>query len=187
MRQCLYTAFSQNGDYMKCKHYIVNKLHPLPPGYYPADLVKCSIPFDCAGFSQKKCICAIADHHLEKLYLAALEDGIRIYGISAFRSYQRQEEIYLDSIKTKGAEHTARYIAPPGYSEHQTGLAIDVSCEAVNFELTEEFADTPEGIWLAKYAHQFDFRLSYPKDNTEGYAYEPWHICYACKDARFYV
>lgn len=172
---------------MKCKHYIVDKLHPLAPGYYPSDLVKCSIPFDSPGFSQKKCICAIADRHLENLYLSALEDGIKLYGISAFRSYQRQEEIYNNSIITNGTEHTCRYIAPPGCSEHQTGLAIDLSCESVNFELTKDFADTDEGIWLSKYAYQFDFRLSYPKDNKEGYAYEPWHICYACKDARFYV
>lgn len=173
---------------MRPSHYLVNKSHPLPGSYYPTDLVRCSsIPFDASPFDIKRCICAIAEPALNLLYLSAREDGANLVGVSAFRSYARQQEIYDESIKAKGIEHTRKYIAAPGTSEHQTGLAIDVSCPELNYDLSEEFADTKEGTWLQNYAYQFDFIISYPKNNPEGYAYEPWHIRYSCKDARYYV
>lgn len=172
---------------MYCPHYLVDKNHPLPPAYYPTDLVPCSIPFRADMYDLKRYICAIANKPLETMHLAALEDGIKLYGISAFRTYHRQQEIYNNSLLEKGREHTEKYIAYPGCSEHQTGLAIDLSCSDIDFELTEEFADTKEGMWLHKYAYQFGFILSYPKNNNKGYAYEPWHIRYACNNAKFYV
>lgn len=170
-----------------CPHYLVDKNHPLPPAYYPGDLVRSSIPFKAEIYDLKRCICAIAEKPLETLHLAALEDGMQLYGISAFRPYYRQQEIYLQSLAVKGKEHTQKYIAYPGYSEHQTGLAIDLSCPEIGFELTEDFADTKEGGWLSKYAYQFGFVLSYPRNNNQGYAYEPWHIRFTCKNAQFYV
>lgn len=172
---------------MYCPHYLVDKNHPLPPAYCPADLTLCSIPFKADMYDLKRCICAIADKPLRTMHLAALEDGMELYGISGFRPYHRQQEIYNNSLIEKGKEHTEKYIAYPGYSEHQTGLAIDLSCPDINYELTEDFADTKEGQWLQKYAYQFGFILSYPKGNNKGYAFEPWHVCYACNDAHFYV
>ena len=76
-------------------------------------------------------------------------------------------------------------VAYPGQSEHQTGLAMDVSCQSVGFTLEEDFGQTTEGIWLSENAHKFGFIIRYGKDTTNitGYSYEPWHIRYVGKDA----
>ena len=80
----------------------------------------------------------------------------------------------------KGADYTNRYSAKPGYSEHQTGLSIDVSASSIGNRLSESFGSTDEGIWLAAHAHEYGFIIRYPKDKASitGYAYEPWHIRY---------
>ena len=109
-------------------------------------------------------------------------------GISAFRSYPRQKELYENSIVKHGKEYTNTHIAYPGTSEHQTGFAIDVSCPALNYELEEEFENTPEGIWLKENAGKFGFTFSFTKESQEytGYVNEPWHIKYEYKNATFY-
>ena len=68
----------------------------------------------------------------------------------------------------------------PGQSEHQSGLAADVSSPSVNYALTESFGKTDEGIWLAQNAHKFGFIIRFPdgKESITGYLYEPWHIRY---------
>ena len=75
-------------------------------------------------------------------------------------------------------------VAYPGQSEHQTGLAMDVSSQSVGFTLEEDFGQAKEGIWLKDNAHKFGFIIRYGKDNTHitGYSYEPWHIRYVGKD-----
>jgi hypothetical protein len=81
------------------------------------------------------------------------------------------------------------YSAAPGNSEHQTGLAIDVSCKSINFGLTNSFASTPEGLWLKDNCWRFGFILRYPKDKEHitGYAYEPWHIRYVGVPLAYYL
>ena len=71
-------------------------------------------------------------------------------------------------------------VAPPGCSEHQTGLALDISCPDENYELEESFAKTKEGCWLARHCALFGFILRYPKNKEEitGFPFEPWHIRY---------
>jgi len=171
------------------EYYLVDKCHPLPAEYVPGDLVVAPIPF-AAPINDPKClICSIVYFPLKSLYYASRDAGLCLYGISAYRSYYRQAEIYQESIKNRGINHTRKYIAVPGTSEHQTGLAIDLSCPANDFLLTESFADTAEGKWLADNVHKFGFALSYPKDKVKvtGYNYEPWHIRFTCKYAKFYV
>ncbi|MCI5602531.1 MAG: M15 family metallopeptidase [Clostridiales bacterium] len=109
-------------------------------------------------------------------------------GISAFRSYDRQKELYENSVREHGREYAYSHVAMPGTSEHQTGLAIDVSCPGVDYDLCEEFEKTPEGIWLKKNASYFGFTFSFTNENSSftGYVSEPWHIRYVCKDATYY-
>jgi D-alanyl-D-alanine carboxypeptidase len=91
----------------------------------------------------------VAAKALEDLYKAALkEKGYKIYGVSAYRSYDRQYEIYGTNLFKKGIAHTNLYSAMPGASEHQTGLAIDVSCASIDYALDNRFASTKEGKWL---------------------------------------
>jgi len=107
----------------------------------------------------------------------AFLDGISIIIISAFRSFDRQVEIVKDSLRTKSSETVFKTSAPPGYSEHHSGCAIDIGtmgCEP----LSQEFADTKAFTWLQAHALEFGFALSYPMNNSYGFKYEPWHWCY---------
>lgn len=173
----------------KSSYYIVNRTHPLPPDYIPVDLVVAPIPFIASMDDPKRLICSIMYFPLHALYLDAKNEGLDLYGISAYRSYERQLEIYNESVRKRGRTYTNRYIAKPGTSEHQTGLAIDLSCPSNDFELNENFAISEEGIWLAENAYRYGFEFSYPKEYVmeTGYNYEPWHIRYTCKFADYYV
>lgn len=173
---------------MRAKHYITDRYHPLPENFVPADLVRAPVPFAAPLNDMKRYISMAAYEPLRRLFNACFRERLSLMGISAYRSYARQKEIYEESVKTRGKEYTAARIAYPGTSEHQTGLAIDVSCPAVDYDLCEEFETTKEGIWLKKHAHEFGFVFSFTKENEKytGYINEPWHIRYVCKDAIYY-
>ena len=119
----------------------------------------------------------------QALRQAALDDGIELFIVSAFRSIARQEEIFrskraaglsLDEILTVSA--------PPGYSEHHSGRAIDLSTPGCR-SLTTDFELTPAFAWLQKRAGDFGFYLSFPRDNARGYLHEPWHWCFTAANA----
>lgn len=168
---------------------LVNKEYCLPEDYVPKDLVVPNIPFQIDGESEKKHMRREAAEAIEKLFAAALEEGHVLYGISGYRSYERQKEIFLNNIVHKGKAHTLKYSAAPGTSEHQTGLAMDVSAKSVSYKLVAAFAKSKEGKWLAENAYKFGFIIRYPKDQYEitGYAYEPWHIRYVGVDLAHYL
>lgn len=109
---------------------------------------------------------------------AALADGIDLLMISAFRGVRRQAEIIL--AKLDAGDSIAQILevcAPPGYSEHHTGRAIDIAC-AQQPELEISFENTAAFLWLASNAKRFGFLMSYPRDNLAGFQYEPWHWCF---------
>jgi D-alanyl-D-alanine carboxypeptidase len=103
--------------------------------------------------------------------------GVDIIPISGFRSREYQETLYRKAVVKYGSEAAAvRWVARPGHSEHQTGLAIDLGDEknpACDVELP--FEGTPAFHWLQKNAARFGFELSYPRNNPRGVHYEPWH------------
>lgn len=159
---------------------LVNREYGLPFNYIPEDLTMPNIPFSEIGFLEKKLMREEAAKALKNLFQAASKQGLDLIAVSGYRSYDRQRDIYFTNIIEKGFEHTNQYSAKPGHSEHQTGLAMDVSTPSINNELEQEFADTPEGKWIAQNAHHFGFILRYPKDKSHitGYSYEPWHLRY---------
>ncbi|WP_228728363.1 M15 family metallopeptidase [Brevibacillus composti] len=159
---------------------VVNKQRSLPADYVPAGLVEPNVPFPFAGKAEKKLLREPAARALESLFAAAQKDGIQLYGVSGYRSYRTQKALFEGYVKTQGAEHASRYSANPGKSEHQTGLAMDVSGADSRTRLEEPFADTPEGKWLAAHCAEHGFIIRYPKGKEEitGYAYEPWHLRY---------
>lgn len=114
-----------------------------------------------------------------KLKEAANNEGHQMELLSNYRSFERQQKVYLDWCNQYGEDEARLFSAPPGFSEHQTGLAFDVT------SLEEEYGETPEGKWLASNAHRFGFIIRYPKNKTyiTGYRYEPWHIRYVGKTA----
>lgn len=118
---------------------------------------------------------------LEALFAAALEDGHTLYATSGYRSYATQDAIFKRRSEALGEKRASRIVAPPGYSEHQTGLAMDIEGESTLGDgLEESFGASPEGIWVAENAHRFGFIIRYKREweAITGYAYEPWHIRY---------
>lgn len=158
---------------------LINRDHPLPEDYIPDHLIDIGLLFDAPPGDPKRLL-------EEKTARAALElinrshrEGLSLCGVSGYRSYERQKKLYTGSP----------YVAPPGTSEHQSGLALDVSCPQIHMELTEEFAQTPEGIWLASHAPLYGFILRYPanKEHITKVPYEPWHIRYVTKPLAAYL
>lgn len=113
-----------------------------------------------------------------ELRFAAIADGVRLEIVSAFRDVHRQAEIVRDKLaRGLSLEEILAVSAPPGYSEHHTGCAVDVTTEgALPLEL--EFEQTPAFRWLSENANSYSFFLSFPRDNPHGYAFEPWHWCF---------
>ena len=167
----------------------VNKEYALPKDYKPEQLVTPDVVFNLTVYDERTLMRPEAAKALEELFQSAKQQGIVLYGVSAYRSYSRQYTIFTNNIVKKGKTYTLRYSAVPGTSEHQTGLAIDVSAKSQGFNLNEDFASSPEGKWLAANAHNYGYIIRYPKGNEEitGYAYEPWHIRYIGNDLANYL
>jgi zinc D-Ala-D-Ala carboxypeptidase len=113
-----------------------------------------------------------------ELRLAARKDQVVLEIVSAFRSIERQIEI-IRAKQARGmpVEQILTLSAPPGYSEHHTGRAVDINTPGC--EPTEEpFENTDAFEWLSRHAGQFGYSLSYPRGNALGFVYEPWHWCY---------
>lgn len=163
---------------------LVNKKHNLPSNYVPPDLVKPNVPFSFKQDIPKRYMRKEAAQALENLFAKAKEDGVELYGVSAYRPYATQVAIFNSNAKAEGKDKANQTSAIPGQSEHQTGLAIDVSSKNMNFLLSEKFGETKEGKWLAEHAADFGFIIRYPKgkESITGYSYEPWHIRYVGVD-----
>ena len=114
----------------------------------------------------------------KKMKDAARTEGISLYIISAFRSFERQSEI-IEQKREKGVseEDIFKVSAPPGSSEHHTGKAVDINTKGFP-ALEEDFEKSEAFKWLSLNAKNYGFRLSYPKKNRFGMAYEPWHWFY---------
>lgn len=158
----------------------VSRDYLLPSTYIPKDLVEPNVRFGYDTHDDKRKLRKVAASALEKMFHAAEKKGIILYGVSGYRSYERQRNIYNRNVALHGKKATDALSAKPGSSEHQTGLTIDVSASSVNCLLTERLATTKEGRWLAKNAHKYGFIIRYPKGKSKitGYSYEPWHIRY---------
>ena len=127
----------------------------------------------------------VAATALEALFAGAEKDGFRLMTVSGYRSYQTQADIYARKLEVTGSVSGAdRYVARPGASEHQLGLAMDVKKRGSSAGLVESFGETPEGKWLAENCWKYGFIIRYPKgwEQVTGYAYEPWHVRYVGKE-----
>ncbi|MBO9128098.1 M15 family metallopeptidase [Bacillus sp. 165] len=168
---------------------LVNKKRQLPDFYAPPDLVIPKVRFSYEGDKEKMQMRKEAAAALQKLFQAADQEHIYLFGVSAYRSFDRQSALHTMYKEKEGAVVAVTYSATPGTSEHQTGLAIDVTSQAAKFKLDASFGETKEGIWLAKHAHEYGFVMRYPKDKTKitGYSYEPWHIRYVGNPYAIYL
>ncbi len=110
-----------------------------------------------------------------KMIKAAQDDGIKLMPYSGFRSYIHQKNLIEKHLKNgRSLESIFTHIAIPGFSEHHSGRAVDIHAFG-NFTLEEAFESSNEFKWLSENAFRFNFKLSYPRDNSLGIIYEPWH------------
>lgn len=156
---------------------LVTKTAGLPPGYVPSDLTP--LPGRLLASDGVRMRRAAADA-VVSLIDGAGRDGQELFVLSGFRSYQEQEQVLREEIKLYGQKVAEQQVAPPGKSEHQLGLAADITSKRDPYTLRAAFGQEPEGKWLAANAPRFGFVISYPlgKDTVTGYTYEPWHIRY---------
>lgn len=159
---------------------LVNKNNPMKGNLSKGDLVVPNIKFLKKTTDEEKLMKKEASTALENLFKAAQMDNIILYGNSGYRSSETQEQIYKESERLNGSNYTKKYVARPSYSEHETGLTMDITNEQRNFH-----EDSSEAKWVRKNAHKYGFIVRYPKgkEKVTGYNYEPWHIRYVGSSA----
>ncbi|MCL6456409.1 MAG: M15 family metallopeptidase [Gorillibacterium sp.] len=157
---------------------LVNKKRVLPSNYVPTDLVEPKVRFPYEEKLEKRKMRKEAATALERMFKGAEKDGIILYAVSGYRSYQTQKALYNNYVNKDGEQAASRYSAKPGMSEHQTGLAMDVSSKSANYQLTQSFGTTAEGKWLSKHSWEYGFIIRYLQttEDITGYMYEPWHV-----------
>ena len=156
---------------------LVNKYHQLPAGFKQYNLVNMSREYT-ANDGKQYLLAGVAYEKYAQMSDAAKADGLFMRVISAYRTEDYQRNLYNNKVRTTGKINADNYSARPGHSEHQTGLAVDISSTKGTFEYTAEFK------WLQKHAHEYGFILRYPKGKEwiTGYSYEPWHYRYVGTD-----
>lgn len=164
---------------------LVNKKRELPADYEPADLVDVDVPkVSRENKIPNVMMRKIAAKHLAQLYEKGNQEGLQLVALSGYRSYETQKSLFKKNVAKKGETQANQYCARPGQSEHQTGLAMDVTCSDVDNELVTHFGYTKEGKWIKQNAPEFGFIIRYlkGKESITGYQYEPWHLRYVGKE-----
>lgn len=167
---------------------LVNKEHLLSSKYIPY-MVEPDVEIYHKGINERRYLQPIAATALEELFAAAELDGFHLVLRCGFRSYRLQKSVYSWNLKTYGYYEVTRYHALPGTSEHQTGLAVDLCCEATNYQNNFDILKTSEYEWLLDNAHLYGWILRYPENKTEitGYNFEPWHFRYVGTELATYL
>ena len=156
-----------------------------PPVQPKVDLLG-HLPYDVAPESELVPVTAdgrlkmrpAAAEKFKQMQAAAKSDGINLAAISGFRDSETQEYLFfgIKEQRVQDAAQRAEVSAPPGYSEHHTGYAIDIGDgNAPATHLETSFGDTAAFRWLEQNALKYSFELSFPPDNKQGVSYEPWH------------
>jgi len=161
---------------------LVNKYNYLTEEYIPENLEEINEKYAVSNMK----LVSYAKNAFEELAESAKNENLNIIAMSTYRSYQYQRSLYNRYVSQDGQEAADTYSARPGYSEHQTGLAVDVYDGKNMFD---NFKETKEFTWLKENAHKFGFimRYSLEKERETGYKYEPWHYRYVGKEIAEYI
>lgn len=153
----------------------VNKYYYLPQDYEPSDLVVIDSKYGFPGKIREEVYKAYVEMEKE-----ARKEGLSLEVNSAYRSYQRQVELYSAYSNIDGQDVADTYSARPGFSDHQSGCAMDILSPGYDFG---DFYRSKEAEWLAANSYKFGFIIRYPlnKEEVTGYKYEPWHLRYLGK------
>ena len=163
---------------------ITNKHNPLiPKTYAPTDLVVPAIPLRLTAKDDEMLMRKPAADALKEMYDGAQQSGLKLMVSSGYRSYSFQVALYNRYVQEQGKAVADTQSARPGYSEHQTGLAVDLEPASRTCEVEDCFAQTPEGKWVAANAYKYGFVIRYQQSSqaVTGYIYEPWHVRYVGK------
>lgn len=155
--------------------FLANRQYMITKNYVP-DTISAKVSGSVRNMRQD------AASALEEMFDACKEEAkVSLVTVSGYRSYATQEAIYARKLKNTGsAEKANEYVALPGASEHQLGLAMDVNQKNKNTGLTVSFGKTKGGKWIVDNAHRFGFILRYQEgwEDITGYKYESWHVRY---------
>ena len=163
---------------------LVNEGHPLDTAYVPAEMTEIE--------SERSVDSRIADE-LKQMLSDAKDAGLSMYVASAYRSYEKQREVFNNTMQDwisqgysplNAYDETKKSVAVPGTSEHATGLAVDIISSEYE-ELDDRQGDTEEQKWLMEHCWEYGFILRYPpeKSDVTKIVYEPWHYRYVGKEA----
>lgn len=154
---------------------LVNRDNLLKSNYVPENLVDVKINFSPDATDEERLMTKESADALVKLVNGAEKDGVYLYGLSGYRSYGTQENLYNYNLSTQGYDYANQYVAKAGASEHQAGIAMDLA--TATGWITE---DCVEAVWLKNNAYKYGFIVRYEKgkEKVTGYSYEPWHIRY---------
>lgn len=160
---------------------LVNKYYKLDKDYEPTDLVTIKQDHSWGEYGSQK-IREEVYNAFKDMWASAKEQDIHLMINSSYRPYTDQERVYNNYKETYGQSYADKIAARPGYSEHQTGLALDI------FSITDSsqktFAESKAYEWLLNNSYKFGFILRYPegKENITGYSFESWHYRYVGKE-----
>lgn len=174
---------SKKADTSKNELMLVNKYNYLTKEYNPNDLINFSNVY---AYGENQKLRKVAYDAYVEMFNAAKKDGLTLIINSSYRSFEEQEKIYNDYSSWYSVNEADKIAARAGYSEHQTGLAVDIQSYCSQ---TKEFDECEEFTWLKNNAFKYGFILRYPKDleHLTGYSYESWHYRYVGKDISEYI
>ena len=174
---------TKKSDITKQELMLTNKFYSLDNSYNSDNMVKVSKEY---SYGENQMVTNVTFDAFLNMFNAAKDEGLTLIINSSYRSYEDQEAIYNEYKNTRGEEYANKIAAKAGFSEHQTGMAIDIQTygsSASTFETFDEFK------WLQDNAHKYGFILRYPKgkEYLTGYEYESWHYRYVGIDAATYI
>ena len=168
-------------DLTKGNLMIINKLHYVDKNFEPDNLVSMS------GYGNGYLVKDTHDAYAE-MYAAAKEDGMNLLVTTSYRNYGFQSTLYWNYVNSDGQASADTYSARPGYSEHHSGLAVDLSTPSLTNAFTE-FVYTDEYKWMQANCYKYGFIQRYTDENQyiTGYQPEAWHYRYVGKDVAKYI
>lgn len=174
---------TKKSDISKNELMLTNKFYSLDNTYNADNMVKVSKQY---SYGENQMVTSATFDAFLSMFNDAKKEDLTLIINSSFRSYEDQEEIYNFYKDTRGESQANKIAAKAGFSEHQTGMAIDIQTYGSSAKTFEEF---DEFKWLQNNAHKYGFILRYPKDKEylTGYEYESWHYRYVGVEVATYI
>lgn len=169
---------------------LVNKNNLLKEDYVPENLIEVHEPTgEKIDKSYINRLNKTAYEFFKIMQKEALKQGYEIFIDSSYRTYEYQKLVFEKNVEEHGIEHAKKYVAPPGGSEHQTGLAFDVIARRNGTMIEKSSDEDPEMIWMKENAYKFGYILRYPKDKEQitGFNYERWHYRFVGPEISIYM